>query len=67
MQILKSFDFSHYRPEVFCIETLTYAENHSERKVTEILEFMKSNDYFNYADTYINTIFVDNKIWCDRI
>jgi FkbM family methyltransferase len=66
MQILKSLDFSQYRPPVFCIETLTYTENKSERKITEIIDYMLSQNYFLYADTYINSIFVDSETWAKR-
>lgn len=64
--ILQNFDFKKYRPEVFCLETLTYTEDKSERKLTEIVELMHANGYFSYADTYINTIFVDNVAWKNR-
>jgi FkbM family methyltransferase len=64
--ILKNFNFKKYRPEVFCIETLTYTEDKSERKLTEIINLMDSNGYFSYADTYINTIFVDRSKWGNR-
>jgi FkbM family methyltransferase len=62
-EILRTFDFSAFRPEVFCIETLTYAEDNSQEKVVPIIELMIANKYFPYADTYINTIFVDEKAW----
>jgi FkbM family methyltransferase len=64
--ILQNFDFKKYRPEVFCVETLTYAEDKSERKLVEIIELMRINGYFSYADTYVNTIFVDNAAWNNR-
>lgn len=64
--ILRSFDFKNYRPEVFCLETLTYSENKSERKLTEIMSLMQANGYLSYADTYINTIFVDTAAWESR-
>lgn len=64
--IMQNFDFSKYRPEVFCLETLTYTENKSERKLTEIIELMHKNGYLTYADTYINTIFVDSLAWEKR-
>ncbi len=66
LQILQDFDFGRFRPEVFCIETLTYTENNTEHKVTEIIEFMECNGYFVYADTYINTIFIDRNAWAKR-
>lgn len=61
--ILKNFDFNKYRPKVFCLETLSFSEDKSERKLTEIIELMHANGYITYADTYINTIFVDSAAW----
>lgn len=65
--VMSSFDFNTWRPEVFCLETLTYTEDKSERKLTELIELMHRNGYITYADTYINTIFVDAKIWKHRL
>jgi FkbM family methyltransferase len=65
--IMQNFDFSKYRPEVFCLETLTYTEDKSERKLTAIIELMHENGYLTYADTYINTIFVDGAAWEKRV
>ena len=62
-QILQSFDFKRFRPVVFCLETLSYTEDNSERKLTEIIELMHGNGYMTYADTYVNTIFVDEQAW----
>ncbi|MCR4313207.1 MAG: FkbM family methyltransferase [Candidatus Roizmanbacteria bacterium] len=67
LEILKSLDWGKYRPEVFCIETLTYTENNTESKIIDVIDFMKSKDYMIYADTYINTIFIDKKLWDNRI
>lgn len=64
--ILQNFDFKKYRPEVFCLETLSYTEDKSERKLTEIIELMHANGYLTYADTFINTIFVDAAAWNNR-
>ncbi|MCK4738503.1 MAG: FkbM family methyltransferase [Deltaproteobacteria bacterium] len=64
MEILKSFDFNKIRPEVFCIETVSYDEGIKDIK---IINFMESVGYMVYADTFINTIFVDKKSWeCRR-
>lgn len=63
LAVLKSIDFNTYRPQVFCVETITYTENNTEQKVKEIIDFMLSQDYLVYADTYINTIFVDKRYW----
>jgi len=66
LQILQQWDFSAFRPEVFCIETLSYSQNKAEKKVDEILQLMKAMEYRIYADTYINTIFVAEEAWANR-
>ena len=65
-RILKSLNFKNFRPEIFCVETLTYTENKTERKERETIAFMAEKRYFVYADTYINTIFVDKNKWLNR-
>ena len=62
LAVLKSLDFTKYPIPVICAETCTYSENHIRPKDLSIAEFMASNGYEVYADTYINTIFV-NKKW----
>jgi FkbM family methyltransferase len=62
-QILKSLDFEKFRPEVFCIETITYSPELKGKKVTKIIDFMLSKGYFHYGDTFINSIFVNKSIW----
>jgi FkbM family methyltransferase len=65
-EILKTLDFSKFRPEVFCIETITFTQNNTEEKVISIFDFMEKNGYMVYGDTYINTIFVDKIKWKNR-
>lgn len=66
MAILKSFNFEKYRPQIFCIETITYEEDKTEKKITEIIDFMLAKNYMIYSDTYINTIFIDKSAWENR-
>ena len=61
LSILMTLDFERFPIPVICTETCTYSENHIKPKDNRIAEFMLSKDYFVYADTYINTIFVRNK------
>lgn len=61
-EIVRSLDFSLQRPFCFCIETLTFSENNSGEKLTGIIEVMESNSYSVFADTHVNTIFLDNKV-----
>jgi FkbM family methyltransferase len=63
LTILQSLDFKIFRPVVLCVETLTYTEDRTERKLSEVIDFVCSQGYFIYADTYINSIFVDTAIW----
>ncbi len=56
-QILQRINFNRFQPEVFCIETLGFAEDNKEIKKTAIIRFFLDKGYFVYADTYINTIF----------
>jgi FkbM family methyltransferase len=60
LEIIRSIDFDKYRPEVFCIETLTST---LWDKIPEIESFMKSMQYCVFADTQINTIFVEQSVW----
>ena len=60
LAILETIDFATCRPEVFCIETLT---NVDDRKMNEIIDFMTSKQYVVYADTFVNTIFVEQQCW----
>lgn len=63
MKILSAFDFSTYRPEVWCIETYSYA---LDKKEDNIIQFMLGKGYMLYADTRLNSIFVDQKKWEER-
>jgi FkbM family methyltransferase len=66
LPVLKTLDFEKYPIPVICAETCMYSENHIRLKDNSIAEFMVSRGYEVYADTYINTIFV-NKDWFYKI
>ena len=59
--VLQSLNFDEYPIPVICAETCTYSENYIKPKDLRISEFMRGKGYFVYADTYINTIFVNSK------
>lgn len=64
LDILRSIDFSKYRPHVFCIETLSYAGGDgSGVKNSEIHALMLESGYLLHADTYINSIYVAASSW----
>ncbi|WP_313638956.1 FkbM family methyltransferase [Paenibacillus sp.] len=60
MEILTSIDFDKYRPISFCIETIQNGRD-GFYKEKEIIEFLELHGYRVFADTFINTIFVDDK------
>jgi FkbM family methyltransferase len=66
LEIVQSFDFTRFRPTAFCVETLNYAPDGIERKSEEIGKLLTGRGYMQYADTYINTIFVAEEKWRSR-
>lgn len=62
-RVIMELDLNKYRPAILCIETLEYSQDRKGKKLTDIVGYLESNDYFIYADTYINTIFVDRRRW----
>ncbi|MCW3111974.1 MAG: SAM-dependent methyltransferase [Segetibacter sp.] len=57
LEILKSLNFSKFKPDVICVETLGYDDNQESYKLTDIINYMLTKDYEIYADTRVNTIF----------
>ena len=66
LAILKSMQLRKRRPKIICVETLTFSTNDKEVKVTEIAQFMAEMDYVLYADTYVNSIYVEGESWRNR-
>ncbi len=62
-EIVKSIDLQRYRPTVICVETITFSENFDGAKIEEIGDYLQQHGYFLYADTRINSIFVDKARW----
>jgi len=60
-EIVFSIDFSASRPLVFCVETTDYSETMISQKNQSIINRFAENGYLVYADTYLNTIFIDEK------
>jgi FkbM family methyltransferase len=57
LAILQSLDFSRFKPEVICVETVTFSTHQQEEKLHEVIDFLNGKDYFVFGDTHINTIF----------
>ena len=64
--VLERVNWERFRPTCVCVETISYETEQEPRKINEIIELMHQQDYFPYADTFINTIFVDRRQWVGR-
>lgn len=62
LAILDSIDMEKYRPLIYVIETINYSSKISiNNKRNDIIELMSQNDYYEYAFTGINSIFIDRR------
>ena len=61
-EIIKNFDFIKFQPEVFCIETMRRDNQGKLIKNDELIKYMEDNRYSIYADTFINTIFINSSV-----
>jgi FkbM family methyltransferase len=57
LAIVQSMNFALYKPEVICIESITFSMTNEEVKINDVIDFLNSKGYFLFADTHINSIF----------
>jgi FkbM family methyltransferase len=65
-EIIKSLDFQNFRPKIICVETARFGNNKKVEKRTDIISYLENQNYWLFADTFVNSIFVD-KDYKDRI
>jgi FkbM family methyltransferase len=58
--IIQSIDLVNHRPKVICVETAEFSPIPPGSKAYESVEYLKEKDYIYYADTYNNSIMLDN-------
>lgn len=63
LDILKTIDYTACRPIAICVETVDFTIDHKKIRNTELIKYMESQGYFVYADTGINSIFADKKLF----
>lgn len=62
--VLQEIDFKKIRPKVMIVEMIEYSMMiHAGSRNQRILDYMKKNNYIEYAFTGINSIFVDASVW----
>ena len=58
-KVLKSLNIQKYRPAVIVAETLTFEPKTGGKKIKKIIKLMLEKNYKIFADTRLNTIFID--------
>jgi FkbM family methyltransferase len=66
LPVLKTLDYDKYPIPIICAETHEYSTTHIKVKNRNIENFLTTKGYFVYADSYINTIFVNTK-WFNSV
>lgn len=61
MEIIRSIDYSRLRPKIICAETARYDDSGNIRKLVEVNEHLEKQGYVLFADSYINSIFLDKR------
>lgn len=64
--IIESLDFNRYRPKLICIESIIYNKDKTWTKANAIRDYLNEKKYFIYADTFINTIYIDSFLWKEK-
>lgn len=62
-ELIQSIEYKKNFPKVICVETITYSDKGKGIKQREIINYLESQGYLVFADTYINTIFVKKDLW----
>lgn len=65
-EVLRKIDWHIHRPTCLCVETISYQTRSEPQKQAQILNYMAEQNYMLYADTFINTIFVDRRQWIKK-
>ena len=63
LSLIKSIDYDKSSPIVICVETSTHSITGHTQKIEPIINFLLSKNYILYADTNINSIFVQKEQW----
>jgi len=62
-QILKSIDFTKSFPKIICVEAAAYSPIGAGKRRNELVDYLVSKGYYEYANTNLNAIMVKNEFW----
>jgi FkbM family methyltransferase len=63
LPILRSIDFDKHCPKIICVEIADYSPIGAGRRRTELVEVLHDRGYYEYANTNLNAILVQNQFW----
>ncbi|MBB1284663.1 FkbM family methyltransferase [Flavisolibacter sp. BT320] len=63
LEILKSIRFSIHRPKVMCVEAAEYSKIGAGKRRRDLIDYITSQNYYEYANTNLNAILVDKDFW----
>lgn len=63
LQILTSLEFEKYAPKIICVEASEYSPIGCGARRNELIDFLKENEYYEYANTNLNAIMVRKDFW----
>ena len=61
LALLKSLNYERQRPLAICVETVGFSEGLAKPKSNAITSVLAPHGYALYADTFVNTIYIDTK------
>jgi FkbM family methyltransferase len=67
LQILQSINYSKSYPKVICVEIAEYSSTGTGIIKNDIVDFLLSKGYYEYANTNLNAIMVKNEFWFNDV
>jgi FkbM family methyltransferase len=61
LALLKSLNYKKHRPLAICVETIGFSEILAKPKSNVITSILAPRGYASYADTFVNTIYIDTE------
>lgn len=61
--ILKSIDWEKYSPKIICVEAAEFSPIGAGKRRSELIDFLESKGFYEYANTNLNAIMVKRSFW----
>lgn len=62
-EILKTIEFEKSSPKIICVEAAEYSPIGAGNRRNELIDFLTSKGYYEYANTNLNAIMVKRDFW----